>query len=124
MATLGERIRELRTEFGLRQEDFGRQINVVKSAVSHYENNKNTPSDELKKKMCAYFGVNMEYLMGLSNERDKTPPSSDQLLQDDPSEYEELISKAGNFLKNKAIPDCDKERLMMYLNRFYWNEKE
>lgn len=69
MATLAERIKELRTEKDLTQEGFGKIFGIVKSTVSLYESNKSTPDDEIKKKIAEYFNVSLDYLMGASDIR-------------------------------------------------------
>lgn len=80
MATLAERIKVLRTEKDLTQEEFGKIFGIVKSTVSLYEGNKSTPDDEIKKKMAEYFNVTLDYLMGTSNVRN---PYNINIKQDD-----------------------------------------
>lgn len=69
MSTLAKRIKELRQEKDLTQEQFGKLFGVVKSTVSLYESGKSTPDDELKKKIAKYFNVSLDYLMGFSDIR-------------------------------------------------------
>lgn len=66
MATIGERIKTLRTASNLNQEEFGKQFGLVKSTVSLYENGKSTPDDETKKKICEKYNVSMDWLYGLT----------------------------------------------------------
>lgn len=67
LATIGERIKSLRTAVEMNQEEFGKQFGLVKSTVSLYENGKSTPDDETKKKICAKYNVSMDWLYGLTN---------------------------------------------------------
>ncbi|SHH57819.1 helix-turn-helix domain-containing protein [Sporanaerobacter acetigenes] len=67
MSTLSNRIRELRTEKELTQEEFGKLFGIVKSTVSLYESGKSAPDDEIKKKIAKYFNVSLDYLMGVSD---------------------------------------------------------
>lgn len=67
MAHISERIKQLRTGAGMTQEEFGKKFGIVKSTVSLYENGKSTPNDEIKIKICEYFNVPLDYLIGLSN---------------------------------------------------------
>ena len=69
MATLQTRIRSLRQEHNLTQEDFGKIFGIVKSTVSLYENGRSVPNDQIKTRMCQYFGVSMDYLLGLTDNR-------------------------------------------------------
>jgi transcriptional regulator with XRE-family HTH domain len=64
MATLPERVRELRKAAGLTQQDFGNVLGVAKNTVSQYETGRNEPNDTIKIAMANYFNVSMDYLMG------------------------------------------------------------
>jgi len=70
MATLGERLRMLRKEKGLTQEELGRIIGVEKSTISYYESNRSTPNDEIKAKLADFFGVSLDYLLGRTDIRE------------------------------------------------------
>ena len=67
MATIGDRIKFLRTSTKLNQEEFGKQFGLVKSTVSLYENGKSTPDDETKIKICEKYNVSMDWLYGLTS---------------------------------------------------------
>ncbi|MCP1101959.1 transcriptional regulator with XRE-family HTH domain [Aequitasia blattaphilus] len=69
MSTMGSRIKELRLSKELTQEEFGHIFGVVKSTVSLYENNNSTPNDQIKKEICKYFNVTLDYLAGISDQR-------------------------------------------------------
>ncbi len=69
MPKLSDRIKELRKSAGLTQEEFGQKFGVVKSTVSLYESGKSTPNDEIKRKICEYFNVSLDYLHGLTNRK-------------------------------------------------------
>lgn len=67
--TLGKRIKLLRTEKQMTQEEIGEVIGVTKYAVSLYESDKSTPNDDIKKKLADFFKVSLDYLMGRANTR-------------------------------------------------------
>lgn len=67
LATIGDRIKFLRTSAKLNQEEFGKQFGLVKSTVSLYENGKSTPDDETKIKICEKYNVSMDWLYGLTS---------------------------------------------------------
>lgn len=69
MATLGERIKSLRQENGLTQEEFGKKFGVAKSTVSLYESGHSTPDDALKLKIADHYDVSLDYLLGQTNDR-------------------------------------------------------
>ncbi len=101
MTTLANRIKKLRVERGLTQEEFGKLFGIVKSTVSLYESGKSTPDDEMKKNIAKYFNVSLDYLMGVSDARNpynkniKSNDTDDELTP----EEKELLEKI------KADPD-------------------
>ena len=66
----GDKLRELRKESGLTQQQLAQQIGVTKSVISYYELNERTPSPEVLKKFSSVFHVTSDYLLGI--ERTKT----------------------------------------------------
>lgn len=69
MSNISDRIKELRLSRHMTQTDFGNVFGIVKSTISLYESGKSTPNDQIKTKICEYFDVSMDYLLGLTNER-------------------------------------------------------
>lgn len=57
-----KRLKELRVSRGLTQEDLARELNLVKSSISMYENGKRKPSFEVLEAIADYFNVNMDTL--------------------------------------------------------------
>lgn len=57
-----KRLKELRASRGLTQDDLARELNLVKSSISMYENGKRKPSFEVLKAIADYFNVNMDTL--------------------------------------------------------------
>ena len=68
---IGNRIKELRLELRLTQEELANKITSVKgkSSIANYENGSNLPSDEVKLKMCEIFNCSLDYLMCKSDIR-------------------------------------------------------
>lgn len=78
MANLSDRIKELRLSADMTQEEFGKKFGIVKSTVSLYESGKSTPNDELKKQICDYFNISVDYLLGVSDDKHRNRPSDDK----------------------------------------------
>ena len=66
--TLGERLRDLRREHNLSQQELGNVFGVDKGTISKIENGK-TLNSNLALSLAEYFGVSMDYLFGLSDDR-------------------------------------------------------
>lgn len=69
MPTFGERLKLLRSERNLTQEELGQHFKMKKSRISQYELNKRQADDELKKSFADYFNVSLDYLLGYSDIR-------------------------------------------------------
>lgn len=66
----GEKLRELRLQKGLTQQQLGTQIGVTKSVISFYELQERMPSPDILVKLASVFHVTTDYLLGI--EREKT----------------------------------------------------
>ena len=68
--SFGERLRELREENGMTQEDLGKLLGVSGRQAGNYEaNNQFIRDEESLLKIIKCFNVNADYLFGLSNDR-------------------------------------------------------
>lgn len=107
---LSIRIKELRTELGLTQEELALKLGLKgKSSIANYESDKITPSDEIKLKMCELFHCSMDYLMGKSSQ--KSHLDNKGSFEDLKRYYEE---KVDNVLKNKYINEFSKLNLTSF----------
>jgi transcriptional regulator with XRE-family HTH domain len=63
--SIGNRIKHLRVEANLTQEELANKLNSVKgkSSIANYENGSNLPSDEVKFQLCNIFNCSLDYLM-------------------------------------------------------------
>lgn len=73
MVQFGDRLRTLRTDKGLSQMDFAKQIRISKSSVNMYERGEREPSFETLEVIADYFNVDMDYLLGKSDIVRKSP---------------------------------------------------
>lgn len=67
MVGIGNRIKQLREEKGLKQEELAKEMSVSPSAIGMYETNKREPNNELTVKLANYFNVSTDYLLGKCN---------------------------------------------------------
>lgn len=61
---LGYRLRELRKENKMSQEDLGKLLGVTKVSVSGYENGTRIPSLDILNAILDVFGISADYLLG------------------------------------------------------------
>ena len=64
---LGQMIRKLRQERGLKQEDLGLAVGVSKQSVSNWENENIMPSIDLLIRLSDFFGISTDALLGRSD---------------------------------------------------------
>lgn len=64
----GDRLKELRKERNLTQEDIANMFDVTKNAVYSWEVGKSQPSIEIIKRLAQYFGVTIDYLLNFTQD--------------------------------------------------------
>lgn len=65
----GSRLKELRRQNGLTQQQLADRLGVTKSVVSFYELRERSPSPEVLAKMSYVFHVSTDYLLGIERGR-------------------------------------------------------
>ena len=70
MATFGERMKELRTERGLKQREMAEICGLKVRSYQQYEYAENYPTVPGLVFLADYFGVSLDYLMGRKDERE------------------------------------------------------
>ncbi len=68
MDSLGEKIKFLRTSNNITQPQLAQKIGVSNGIISIWENNINEPKASYIKKICLFFDVSADYLLGLEDE--------------------------------------------------------
>lgn len=66
-----ERIRGLREDKDLKQEDIAKMLNCTQACYSHYESGKRDIPTDVLQKLADFYGVSVDYLLGRTN--NKTP---------------------------------------------------
>ena len=67
--TFASRLKQLRLNKNLRQEQVAKLIGVNKSAISTYENNTRQPSFEILVRLATLYRVSTDYLLGRTDSR-------------------------------------------------------
>lgn len=97
---LGNRLKILRLESNLTQEEFGKPYSLKKSTVSQYESGTSRPDDELKKKIAKDYNVTLDWLLGLSNIRNYTEDKQTILALHSDTDYDDLPEEARKEINN------------------------
>lgn len=83
----GNKLKELRMQNGLTQQQLATQLGVTKSVISFYERQERTPSPEVLRKMASVFRVSTDFLLDI--DRTKRLDVSD--LDDDDIQLVSLL---------------------------------
>ena len=67
MSVFSERLRELRKQAGLTQDDVAGRVHLDKQTISQYELGKREPDFEKLERLCDFFNVSTDYLLGKSD---------------------------------------------------------
>jgi len=82
MEYFGDKLRALRMEKKLTQNDLAARLAIVGASVSSYEKSKQYPSVEVLIQLCQIFDVSADYLLGLSDDKNfNTSTLTDEQLQ-------------------------------------------
>ncbi|MBD5636907.1 MAG: helix-turn-helix transcriptional regulator [Clostridia bacterium] len=64
---LSSRLKDLRHEKGLTMKEVSEALQLTLSAYANYEHGIREPSIEVIKRMCSFFNVTSDYLLGLED---------------------------------------------------------
>lgn len=117
-----DRIKQIRTNSGLNQSDFGKKISISRSAVWKIENGENTPSEQTINIICREFNVNENWLRTGTGDMYKLIPNKlelylgeisngdDDFIKDLIEAYMELDQTSKDALKQIAKKMADKQK--------------
>ena len=98
---IGKRMKELRSEKGLKQKEVAEDLGLSPKAFAHYEAGRRKPNYELLGKVADFYGVTTDYLLGRSN-----------LKRGRLAREEELI----RFLPEETVRRINEEKLRILVN--------
>lgn len=64
----GDKLKQIRKEKNIKQEDLGKLLNVGGTTISNWENNITQPSIEQIVEIAKFFNVSTDYLMGITED--------------------------------------------------------
>lgn len=64
---MGERLKQLRIENGLKLKDVATALNVTIRSINRYEDGTREPSIDILVKFCKLYDVSADYLVGLTD---------------------------------------------------------
>jgi transcriptional regulator with XRE-family HTH domain len=67
MVVFGDRLKDLRTDSDLTQDELSKILGITRSALSNYENNEREPDFKLLVKFANYFNVSLDFILCRTN---------------------------------------------------------
>lgn len=112
---LGKKIRELREEKNITQQDLAKYLKVAKSTLSQYETGSRIPNDDIKKAIALKFNVSIDYLLGLTN----IPNTIDDYIQKSNTNSYHINDDEQTLIKKyRQLKAEDKQIIDTMLERF------
>lgn len=127
----GDRLKQLRKDFGLTQLDLSKKIGIVRSAISNYETNRTMPDPTTLNQLAQLFDVSTDYLLGrvdtysknscIPNNDSFSPKFTNKDEKDIAKKLEQIISSMntdnGLMLYNNDLDEETKELLIASIER-------
>lgn len=131
------RLKRLRTERKMTQEQLGEKINVTKVSISGYENGNRTPDMETTQKIADFFGVSVDYLLGRTDDPSTGIEKLKEAWMNSRSNYPDWATSRDlrdlkKYIEQKKdlnydgvpVSDEDKETILRVLTGLFWKSKE
>lgn len=99
-----ERLRQLRIEKNMTQQDLSCEISIGRASVSKYESGLMFPGYDVLVSLCSFFDVTSDYLLGLSDIREH---HTQELINDDEKTslnyYRRLSRESQDIIKGRMV---------------------
>jgi len=97
-----KRLKELRNEKGLSQEELAKNIQSSTNAVGMYETAKRMPREEILERIKGFFGCSYDYLFGFSDDPNPEADKTLTVFEFEPSNDSPLIPTKRHVLFQKG----------------------
>ena len=95
------RLKQLRIEKNIKQQDLAKALNVTKQSVSNWENNKRLPDINTLIQLADFYNCSLDYLVGRELKEDNLKTINTLVSDLGPSSYNEVISILNILKKTK-----------------------
>ncbi len=76
--SFGSRLKEIRNEKGVSQKDVAEHLGISITAISQYESDSRFPNEDMLRRLCVYYKITSDYLLGLTDVK-HAPINSEEL---------------------------------------------
>ncbi|SPY16946.1 transcriptional regulator [Paenibacillus polymyxa] len=126
---MADRIKKERESTGLSQEALAEKLNMKRTNVANYEAGRVTPPSNVLKELATIFGVDSDYLLGLSDIRKKTVGSKNDEIPDwatkkDVRDFKKLLTDDQELMFDGVpLDNADRQRINDILTGLFWEAK-
>lgn len=118
MKIFGERLKKLRSNRHMTQDELGEIFNppLAQSTIGTYERGVRQPSLENLIVISNYFNVSIDYLLGITDE-ERTVTT---FKEENPQELREFLNQNNILFNGAELSDEDKQRMIDILTGLFW----
>lgn len=109
--TFGQKLRQLRIEYKLTQEELAEKLNLSKANISKYESDNIEPNLQTLSIISKLFNVTTDYLIGNSTVKNPDSLTLNEELRGLLSDPDELVA----FKDFQNLSDMDKQEIIDYI---------
>lgn len=120
--TLGDKIKNLRTEHNMTQPDLAKELGVTVRTVAYYENNERQPKKSLIIGLCKLFNVTTDYL--LSDDEEFLVEAENEYGYRGKKKAEEFIKETNTLFAGGELDEEDRDKVFKAITEIYWKSKE
>ena len=119
MKEFGERLKKLRTNRHMTQDELGEIFESPKaqSTVGTWERGVRQPSMEDLVRIAQFFNVSIDYLLGISEEERRV----ETFKEDNPKELKEFLQQNSILFNGAELSQEDKRRMTDILTGLFWD---
>ncbi|CAM4340519.1 transcriptional regulator with XRE-family HTH domain [Paenibacillus endophyticus] len=120
--SLGARIKQLRTERGLTQQDVATHLDMGRSNLGHIENDRVMPTSEDLQKLADILQTTTDFLLGRDVAAADIP---EWATYKDKRDFKKLLEEDGEIMFDGVpMSPVDRQRVMDVLTGLFWEAKQ
>ncbi|MDQ8735177.1 helix-turn-helix transcriptional regulator [Paenibacillus sp. LHD-38] len=120
--SLGARIKQLRVEHGLTQQEVASHLEMGRSNLGHIENDRVTPTSEDLQKLADILHTTTDYLLGRGAAAATIP---EWATYKDKRDFKKLLEEDGEIMFDGVpMSPIDRQRVMDVLTGLFWEAKQ
>lgn len=130
--SFGNKIKELRKQAGLSQQELAQKLGVTQKSICNYENDTRFPKGQnVIKGLADIFGVTVDYLLENTDNKDVNFSNEDDFISSAKQEFgykgkkeaENLLEKTATMLAGGDLSEEDKDAFFQSITEIYFDAK-